>query len=428
MPLVNRDNTSDPLWGQWPETATPSTSGAGPALAEAKRPAGPENVVQRSDDSAPWGDDSTFEAAARATIEGLHPGDHVKLNVKAELNAGESIGIDADANVERMKDGSVVVELNAKADLGIGEGKVSARIGVAAGTKFHFQTAAQAADFLDAFAKEGALVASHLDSFATSARALGVKGDVVDAQERLLSHLGNISELKGDLVGTAKLGAREKLFGFEEMSASADLQLKHGFKVDLEKGTFTLSESMGVGGKTNLKLPFLDMSAGARGTLSHNATWKLSAEQLHDLKAGTLSPLNLARKLTSTPDEVSVKCELELSEKAGKGGTVDTREKVSIELPRNTKKLESLDPRTLLNELSRQKWKAEFDIGLGVGLDQKLDAKAGSIEVSGSFRHKEKLDGEFDLNTALAALRRHSEEATDTQGLFDARRAAANLR
>ena len=218
MPLVNRDNPSDPLWAPWPETSPAPPSEVSNPVANSAGTKSKEtapNVVEQQDDSKPWGDDSRLEQTARTKIGALSPNTSLMLTVKAAQKTGESLGMEAEAKIERQKDGSVVVELRGKVDAGLGAELGSARIGVAAGTKFHFATPAQAADFLDAFSKEGVLVASHLDCAADAARAFGVKGDVVDARERLLGHLGNISEINGDLVLTAEVGAKKKLYGFD---------------------------------------------------------------------------------------------------------------------------------------------------------------------------------------------------------------------
>lgn len=432
MPNVNRNTNENSGWQSWDNAQTPS--GASPPRAnsvERTESAPAQNAAapfkKPEGDTAVFGDDSRLESGTRALIGRLGHGDSLELKLGGEVKTGEQFGLSATAKIAREDDGSVTVELEGEGKVGGGGAMASAKVGVAAGTKLHFETAAEAADFLDAFTKAGVLVAAGQDIALTArtAHRAGARGDVVDAQSRLLGHLKKTTELKTDVLAEATIEKAKKLYGFEALEAKAAVKAKDGFKVDLKKGTFTRTTAISVDASTDLKLKWLNMGGGGKGTITASTTYKLTDAELSALKGGKLSPTILLGEVTTRPPvEQKLKAELEVSQRADAAHLMgeDLKTKFSVEKVIDEKTF-SGGIEKALSDLGDLKWKAEIDVGMG-GATNSIDVKTDvfSLEASAKYRHKEELSGECGLTEWIPRI---NDRLNDQKNL-DALRATAS--
>ncbi|MGV3623861.1 MAG: hypothetical protein ACO1OB_23795 [Archangium sp.] len=372
--------------------------------------------------------DSTSERAARELIGKLGQGDSVEVKLTAELKMEESAGLDGTAKIIREGDGSVTVELEADVKIGLGSNGADGKIGIGAGTKLHFATAAEAADFLDAFAKAGAMtyVSTSASAVSEGAKQLGFKNSWTTAHERLAKHLGKIVEVKGDAIAEAKIAKSEKTYGFDAISAKAGLKAKSGFKLDFEKGTVSRTYSFAVDASADMKLPLLKANGAGKVTVTVSETYKLSKAELAAVKGGGVTPDLLLTNLWSrTASETTIKAEVEVSQKGSLIAAEDTKVKFTLEKKTDFTKDNFKD---VLLELGRLEWKGEVDIGLGtaaggdISLGDERDGKL-SAEASVKYRHKESLQGERSLTAWIPVLKQRA----DDNKLVDGLRASAGL-
>lgn len=416
MPNVNRGSTGNTGWPSWGDLPSPDPASTDTTAGVAATPQNSKaEFSKRADDLATVDGDSNIEKAARELIGRLGRGDSVEVKLAAELQMDESAALDGTAKISREDDGSVTVELEADVKLGLGSNGADGKIGVGAGTSLHFDTAAEAADFLDAFARAGAMtcVSTSASAVAEGAKALGFKNGWTTAHERLAKHLGKIVEVKGDAIAEANLATSEKSFGFEAISARARLKTKSGFKLDLANGTISRTHSLTVDASADMKLPLLTAKGAGKVTLTVTETYELTRAELDALKGRGVAPELLLTNLENRPSSTTtIKAAVELGQKGSGIAAEDTKVKLTLEKKLDLTKDNFKD---VLLELGRLKWKAEVDVGLGTaaGGDFKLgedrDGKL-SAEASVKYRHKASLHGERSLTEWLPVLQQQGED------------------
>lgn len=413
MPRVNRSETSDVQWPEWKVDSAPVA------------PPPPKNEVEALSPGLANGD-SWSESKLREAFSTLHEGDSYELAGKVTAKAGEGGLGSAKLRAEREEDGSLKVSVS-------GEGAFIAggTLRIGAGTTYRFPAGrdAEAADLTDALVKGAVVVAAPIGT--QSLMSLAVDGGTPG---KLASRIGrysdNLSSVKADvslglhLTHESKVEAGFKSFEFGKTKAEAEV--KEGFVINLEKGTFTADRTVGVEGEAALNIPTLraGVKAGASATLS--AEFKMSPAMKRALADGSMTPAEAWTQLASrsVPDKLIARVEIESTEKGIGGPTgISTKTTAEAEVELDVDSfLKDPAPGKVLEELSHVKWSVETESGVGPAFA--LGFSMGEVKVNSEFtaqrKHRWKMEG---LPFAEAAQRLEHPESD--QHFLEAQRALA---
>lgn len=389
------------------------------------------------DERAPVGDDSRLERTIREQFAVLGQDETLELNGGVGGKAAIALDFKGKLRAERQEDGSFTVEVDSQGEGGSGVPGAAGRIGIAAGTRFHVENSAQAADLCDALLK-GATVNSSsalwqgLPAALDGLHSLGVKGDLIDAQARVRSYFPKISEAKADLTGTGELGAAAKFDvgknGPSPLGAKTTLQGRVGLSIDFEKGELRQNNSLALSADAFLKVPFaVHASGNGKATVVVSAVYKMSDEVKQALKDGRLSPAQAWALAVSkqVPDEVVVKAELEVGAKNLSGIGADLKAKMKAQSTLDLAQYQKTqDPEELRKFLQQVKWTVEGEAGVGAGLG--FDLGVAKAEVSMMRKRRSKLEGKFDTGAAFNEALKLTQSGDERS--IEAQRAAFSLR
>ena len=369
-------------------------------------------------------EDSKLEGSLRQAFQSLERGDSLELagtfGIKAEL-AAEFKG---KMKVERQKDNSFVLEVEGGAELGLGSsGLGTGRLGVAAGTKFHVKTAAEAADLTDALVKGAVVTGSSLQTFTDAAHAMGVKDDVLSARSRVAGYLQNVSSVKAELTTTVQLGDEIKLKGWESTGFNAgmkaNLQGRGGITIDLEKGELQRTLTLSVSGDASASLPLSKFGAGMKGTASLVLVTKVAPEIVQAIKNGQIPVAEAALRIAALPPTTIIaRAEVEQNAKATTPGSVQETVKMKAEVPLEVS--QGLTREAALDALMKSNWTLETEGSVGFGFTANLSA----VNAEGTaLRRYKRTDGPYSLEKARERLMSDPEMKQS----IDLLRAQANL-
>ncbi|MDP1824695.1 MAG: hypothetical protein Q8L48_15680 [Archangium sp.] len=386
------------------------------------------------------GDDSWLESQIRDQLSGLGPDESLELSTMAGVKLNLAAEFKGKLRVDPQADGSFVVEVDGQGDGGAGAPVAgSARVGVAAGTKFHVENAAKAADLCDALLKGAAVTSANgslpgLEAAFDLAHQLGVKGDVVDAGSRVRGYVSKISEAKVDLTGAVQvgdsIGVKFEAFGVDlkVAGAKASAQGREGLSIDFEKGELRQNLTLGVAADAFIKVPVAFNAAGnTKATVVASAVFKLPDEVKQALKEGRISGPQAWAMLAgrTLPDAVVIKAELEVSAKNQSVAAGDLKVKLKAEASLDVAHFgRTLSVDDLRQFLQQVKWSVESEAGLGGGVG--ADLGAAKFEVALLRKQRHQLVGKFDSGEAFQKALALARDGSDSS--LVARRAASSLR
>ncbi|MFZ5438949.1 MAG: hypothetical protein ACOZQL_03015 [Myxococcota bacterium] len=366
-------------------------------------------------------EDSKLESSLRASFEGLEAGDSCELagtfGVKADL-AAEFKG---KVKVERQQDGTFMVEVEGSGEGGIGApGAGAGRVGVAAGTRFHVSSAAEAADLSDALLKGAVVTGSGTGPILDLAAKAGIGGDLASARGRIADYLSNVASVKAEGLVTAQLGDGWKLEGWEKTSlgasAKVSAQARGGITINLERGEIQRTVTVSLSGDATAQLPLNKFDANAKGTVSVVVTNKIPPELIEALKSGRISPEQLAAATQALkPVSITARAEVEETLKANSVGAAQETLRYKAEITLDTSG--PITPAVALDALLKAKWGGEAEGSYGLGGAVNLGVAYGEVAV---LRRYKKTGLQGSLETVLASR-------PGGQRSLDSMRAAANL-
>lgn len=402
----------------------------------------PQPVSTGTDSTMPFpspeGDDSRLEGTIREQLSRLGAEESLELSTAGGVKLELAAEFKGKLRVDPQADGSFVVEVEGQGDGGVGAPVAgSARVGVAVGTKFHVENAAQAADLCDALLKGAAVTSANgalpgLEAAFDLAHQLGVKGDVVDAGSRVRGYLSKISEAKVDLTVATQLGDAIKAdvggLKLSPMGAKASAQGRTGLSIDFEKGELRQNLTVLVAADAFIKIPFaFNASENAKATVVASTVYNLPEEVKQALKEGRISgPAAWAMLAGRTvPDAVVIKAELEVSGKNQSMVAGDLKVKLKTEASLDVAQLAGTPSlEDLRQALVKVKWSVESEAGVGAGVG--ADFGAAKFEVALLRKQRHQLAGKFDSGEAFQKALALARDGSDAS--LAARRAASSLR
>lgn len=394
-----------------------------------------ERWARPADDTAVVGDDSRLEAKLRNVFADLGPLEAVELAGKLEGKFDLSAEFKGRLRIDRLQDGSFTVLVEGEATAGVGAPVAgSARVGVAAGTKFHVRTAGEAADLVDALMK-GAVVAGAsglmpgLLGTANSLAKHGVGGDVLDAPSRVMGWMSSVSEVKVAGVGKLQLGDELQYkppgFDFKLASLKATAEARDAWAVDLEKGQLRHQVSLGLAADASASIPVAASVGGnAKVTGTLTTTYSVPPALLAELKAGrsTIGEAVEALGAGALRPDISFSVEVEHAAKTAQVGAGEVKTKARATVKLDPEKVRGANVfEAGVAHLAAARWSIEAEAGAGFGMKASLGVFSG--DVMGTRRKRVELAAGLDAKGAAV----HLAGAGDGPSL-DARRAAASLR
>jgi hypothetical protein len=367
----------------------------------------------------------------------LKPGESVELAAKADVNVELSGAFKGRLRVERKEDGSFEITVEGETTGGVGSaGAGAARVGVAAGTKFHVGNAGEAADLCDALFK-GAVVTTassagpFLSGVTLGLKAAGMRSDLLDATDRVQQYLRNVSEVKVAAVGKLQLGDSFKApvpgFGFKAAAAKAGAEVRDAWVVDVSKGQLRHEVTVGLSADVSAGIPFMaSVGSGGKASLTMETAYTLPKDVLQRLQDGRLTLTDALREAGAaalTPT-VSLAAEVETSGKTVElvAGEVKLKAKATLPLTAETLMVGNAY-QTALAALDSTKWSLEAEVGAGGGLNSGIGFGVVAGEVSAMRKKRVKIASGLGTQEAMKQVVSGAEAPS-----FEAQRAVASLR